>query len=85
MLRGEESEVLYEHVSNGLLETCRRTNPAGFVSGFAPPGDIREVYKPDEQIAASLHVNGADLRRNNSRVRRVYDLPALPSKHALTC
>jgi predicted metal-dependent enzyme (double-stranded beta helix superfamily) len=46
VLHGEESEVLYEHVSDGFLETCRRANPAGFVSGFAPPGDIHEVYNP---------------------------------------
>jgi hypothetical protein len=39
-----------------------------------PPGDIHAVVNDD--IAASLHVHGADLRRRRTSVRRRDTLPA---------
>ena len=54
---------------------ARNQNPAGTVSGFAPPGDIHRVRNHGDGVAISLHVYGADITRLGSSVRRVYDLP----------
>ncbi len=54
---------------------ARNANPAGTVSGFAPPGDIHQVRNIGATTAVSLHVYGTDITRVGSSVRRIYDLP----------
>ena len=51
------------------------SNPAGDVSGFAPPGDIHRVRNAGDDVAISIHVYGTDVSRIGSSVRRYYDLP----------
>jgi predicted metal-dependent enzyme (double-stranded beta helix superfamily) len=58
-----------------LQPVARNANPAGTVSGFAPPGDIHQVTNIGDTIAVSMHVYGTDITRVGSSVRRVYDLP----------
>ncbi|MFE6554849.1 cysteine dioxygenase [Streptomyces sp. NPDC057746] len=77
--QGQESERRYRLVSEGstsrLVATQEVENTLGSVSGFAPPGDIHEVYNSCEGIAISIHVYGADVQRLSSSIRRVYPRP----------
>lgn len=74
--QGEESETRYRLVDERLLvESEHVTNPTGSVAGLVPPGDIHRVRNAGEDVAISLHVYGADLRRRQSSIRRCYDLP----------
>ncbi|WP_328990709.1 cysteine dioxygenase family protein [Kribbella sp. NBC_01245] len=57
-----------------LLLTGTRTDQAGAVSGFAPPGDIHRVTNSGTTVAISLHVYGTDIARIGNSVRRTYDL-----------
>jgi 3-mercaptopropionate dioxygenase len=87
VLQGTEYEEVYAVIPGGTtsrtprergdhLEVVGRyANPAGTVSGFAPPGDIHRVTNIGDTIAVSLHVYGTDITRVASSVRRVYDLP----------
>ncbi|MGW7051408.1 cysteine dioxygenase [Streptomyces sp. NPDC054887] len=59
-----------------LVPTGDVAGPRGTVSGFAPPGDIHEVWNAGADVAISLHVYGADLSRLGTSVRRVYERPA---------
>lgn len=81
--RGEEHERRYRLLPAGaagehatLVATEDVVNPQGSVCGFAPPGDIHQVWNGCQDLAVSLHVYGADVSRLGSSVRRVYDLPA---------
>ncbi|MGW0546177.1 cysteine dioxygenase [Streptomyces altiplanensis] len=55
-----------------LVATEDVVNPRGTVCGFAPPGDIHQVWNTGTDVAISLHVYGADLSRLGTSVRRVY-------------
>ena len=57
---------------------ARNLNPAGAVSGFAPPGDIHRVRNTGDEVAISMHVYGADISRLGNSIRREYTLPLLP-------
>ncbi|GAA4332613.1 cysteine dioxygenase family protein [Actinomadura luteofluorescens] len=77
VLAGAEHEDLYTLSDDGtaLIEAGANPNPAGEVSGFAPPGDIHRVRNLGDATAVSLHIYGTDLDRVGSSVRRFYDLP----------
>lgn len=81
VVAGAEYEELYE--LRGRLPQCRllriatRTNLAGSVSGFAPPGDIHRVRNRADQTAISIHIYGADISRLGTSVRRCYDVPII--------
>jgi 3-mercaptopropionate dioxygenase len=82
VLQGSEHEELYTLSADGshLLEAGQNENPAGEVSGFAPPGDIHRVRNSSGLVSVSLHVYGADISRLGSSIRRTYDLPvAVPA------
>ena len=55
--------------------TGTRTDHAGTVSGFTPPGDIHRVTNSGATVGLSLHVYGTDIGRIGNSVRRTYDLP----------
>lgn len=85
VLAGMEHEDLYTLSEDGgaLIEAGNNPNPAGEVSGFAPPGDIHRLRNVSDGTAISLHIYGTDLRRIGSSTRRYYDLlvrPASPRK-----
>ena len=82
VLQGTESEEVFRLVPGGpdslghhLEAVARNANPAGTISGFAPPGDIHQVTNIGDRVAVSMHVYGTDITRVGSSVRRVYDLP----------
>ena len=75
VLQGTEYEEVYANRGDHLEVVGRNANPAGTVSGFAPPGDIHRVTNSGDAVAVSLHVYGTDITRVASSVRRVYDLP----------
>lgn len=73
VIQGAEHEEIFD---SSLRVVARNTNPAGTVSGFAPPGDIHRVTNCGESVAVSMHVYGADISRLGSSVRREYALLA---------
>lgn len=77
--QGREHERRYRLVPDGpgsrLVPTRDVVNAQGEVCGFAPPGDIHEVWNGGPGTATSLHIYGADVSRLGSSVRRVYRLP----------
>jgi 3-mercaptopropionate dioxygenase len=75
VLRGTEYEEVYANRGDHLEVVARNANPAGTVSGFAPPGDIHRVTNTGDTIAVSMHVYGTDITRVASSVRRAYELP----------
>jgi len=75
VLAGTEYEEVYAHRGDHLEVVARNVNPAGTVSGFAPPGDIHQVTNAGDVTAVSMHVYGTDISRVGTSVRRVYDLP----------
>jgi 3-mercaptopropionate dioxygenase len=81
VLAGVECEDLYMLCEDGaaLIEAGSNLNPAGGVSGFAPPGDIHRVRNIGDSTAISLHIYGTDLGRIGSSARRYYDLPVRPA------
>jgi predicted metal-dependent enzyme (double-stranded beta helix superfamily) len=84
VVQGVEQEELFELAEGGrcLLRAGAKTNCAGDVSGFAPPGDIHRVRNAGAETAISIHVYGTDVTRIGSSVRRYYELPVLPSEAA---
>jgi len=84
VLQGTEYEEIFRlvpaspgHPAGHLESVARNANPAGTVSGFAPPGDIHQVTNTGAATAVSMHVYGTDISRVGSSVRRVYPLPIL--------
>jgi 3-mercaptopropionate dioxygenase len=75
VLQGTEYEEVYAVRGDHLEVIARNANPAGTVSGFAPPGDVHLVRNAGDKDAVSMHVYGTDIARVGSSVRRVYDLP----------
>src|SRR6185437_13963791 len=81
VLAGAEHEDLYTLSDDGaaLIEAGSKPNPAGDVSGFAPPGDLHRVRNLGDTTAISLQIYGTDLGRIDSSARRYYDLPVRPA------
>jgi 3-mercaptopropionate dioxygenase len=77
VLQGREYEEIFTLAdgARALSLTARNVNPAGAVSGFAPPGDIHRVRNTGDTVAISMHVYGADISRLGSSIRREYALP----------
>jgi predicted metal-dependent enzyme (double-stranded beta helix superfamily) len=77
VLKGREHEEVFALADGGrvLTLTARNVNPAGTVSGFAPPGDIHRVRNTGDTVAISMHVYGADISRLGNSIRREYTLP----------
>lgn len=69
VLQGTEYEEIF---GSDLQVIDHRENPAGTVSGFAPPGDIHRVTNSGTGVAVSMHIYGADLARLGSSIRREY-------------
>ncbi|MFC9769351.1 cysteine dioxygenase [Rhodococcus jostii] len=74
---GEESERRYtlaEKVDGSRLIPNGRTttNPIHTACGFAPPGDIHEVWNSSDKTTISIHVYGADISKLGSSIRRHY-------------
>ena len=80
VLQGRESEEIFALTDGGraLGLAARNVNPAGAVSGFAPPGDIHRVRNTGDTVAVSMHVYGADISRLGNSIRREYALPVCP-------
>ena len=80
VLQGCEHEEIFalDRGGEALRRTARNVNPAGSVSGFAPPGDIHRVRNTGGTVAISMHVYGADISRLGNSIRREYTLPVLP-------
>ena len=57
------------------MEDGHTVGPCGEVTVLTPPGDIHTVVNDGTEVAVSLHVYGADLRKRGTSVRRCYDLP----------
>jgi 3-mercaptopropionate dioxygenase len=77
VLQGREYEEIFTLADGGraLSLAARNVNPAGAVSGFAPPGDIHRVRNTGDTVAISMHVYGADISRLGNSIRREYPLP----------
>ena len=77
VLQGREYEEVFALADGGraLTLAARNVNPAGAVSGFAPPGDIHRVRNTGDTVAISMHVYGADISRLGNSIRREYTLP----------
>jgi 3-mercaptopropionate dioxygenase len=77
VLQGREYEEVFALADGGrtLKLAARNVNPAGAVSGFAPPGDIHRVRNTGDTVAISMHVYGADISRLGNSIRREYTLP----------
>jgi len=77
VLQGREYEEIFALADGGraLRLAARNVNPAGAVSGFAPPGDIHRVRNTGDTVAISMHVYGADISRLVNSIRREYTLP----------
>jgi len=77
VLQGREYEEIFALADDGraLSLAARNVNPAGAVSGFAPPGDIHRVRNTGDTVAISMHVYGADISRLGTSIRREYALP----------
>jgi 3-mercaptopropionate dioxygenase len=79
VLQGREYEEIFTLAGDGraLTLAARNVNPAGSVSGFAPPGDIHRVRNTGDTVAISTHIYGADISRLGNSIRREYTLPVL--------
>ena len=75
VLQGAEDEEIFALRDNRLAVIARNQNPAGTVTGFAPPGDIHQVRNAGSGVAVSMHIYGADLTRLGTSIRREYTLP----------
>ena len=80
VLQGREYEEIFALTDDrsALKLAARNLNPAGTVSGFAPPGDIHRVRNTGDDVAISMHVYGADISRLGNSIRREYTLPIQP-------
>lgn len=76
---GDETEIRYRVAEDAtgeyLVKAGTGVNENGSVEGFAPPGDLHEVWNSGDGLAISIHVYGADIRKLGSSIRRRYDLP----------
>lgn len=78
---GRECEVQYRVLTEGrdqyLLAIGESTHRAGSLAVLQPPGDVHTVYNPGPELAISIHVYGADVRKLGSSIRCRYDLPVV--------
>jgi predicted metal-dependent enzyme (double-stranded beta helix superfamily) len=78
--QGRETERRYRLVPDGacarLVPAEELVNELGSVSAFTPPGDIHRVRNAGDDLAISIHIYGAVVRRLGSSVRRMYPNPA---------
>ena len=76
--RGAEHETVYRLNENEndahLLVAGRGVNPVGSVAALVPPGDIHHVENGGCELAVSLHIYGADIRKLGSSIRRRYQM-----------
>jgi predicted metal-dependent enzyme (double-stranded beta helix superfamily) len=75
--RGDEHETTYE-LRNGqrdphLVMTGEHVNRNGSIASLIPPGDIHRVRNGGNELAVSLHIYGADIRKLGCSIRRRYD------------
>jgi hypothetical protein len=70
VLQGIEHEDLYDDQLNPI---GANDNHAGYVGGFAPPGDIHRIRNIEAGITISLHIYGTDISRVGSSARRYYN------------
>ena len=75
--RGDEHETTYE-LRNGerdlhLVVTGEHVNRNGSIASLVPPGDIHCVRNGGNDVAVSLHIYGADIRKLGCSIRRRYD------------
>jgi predicted metal-dependent enzyme (double-stranded beta helix superfamily) len=79
--QGEEREVSYQVEEAGgeryLLPIGESAHRVGSVSVLQPPGDIHTVYNPGPELAISIHIYGADVRKLGTSIRCRYDLPVV--------
>ena len=79
--QGEEREVSYEVAGERedryLLPIGESAHREGSVSVLQPPGDIHTVYNPGPDLAISIHIYGADVRKLGTSIRYRYDLPVV--------
>lgn len=75
--RGEESETTYEMRSAAtdphLVVTGQHVNGNGAIANLVPPGDIHHVCNGGTELAVSLHIYGADIRKLGCSIRRRYE------------
>ncbi len=80
--RGAEHETIYrvdgDEADPHLVVTGHATNPVGSVAALVPPGDIHHVQNAGRELAVSLHIYGADIRKLGSSIRRRYNLAVRP-------
>jgi len=78
---GRECEVQYRVLNEGreqyLLAIGESTHKTGSVAVLQPPGDVHTVYNPGPELAVSIHIYGADVRKLGSSIRCRYDLPVV--------
>jgi len=84
--RGAEHETIYELAGSEadahLTVKGHATNPKGSVAALVPPGDIHHVQNAGGELAVSLHIYGADIRKLGSSIRRRYNLDVKqPDEH----
>jgi predicted metal-dependent enzyme (double-stranded beta helix superfamily) len=81
VVQGIEHEELFklDEERDCLVENGTKTNTAGEVSGFAPPGDIHRVRNAGDETAISIHIYGTDVSRIGTSVRRYYEQEVRPS------
>ncbi len=79
--QGEEREVSYEVAGEAedrcLVPVGESAHRVGSVSVLQPPGDIHTVYNPGPELAVSIHIYGADVRKLGTSIRHRYDLPVV--------
>lgn len=79
--QGEGREVSYEVVGEAedrcLLPIGESVHRVGSVSVLQPPGGIHTVYNPGPDLAISIHIYGADVRKLGTSIRYRYDLPVV--------
>jgi predicted metal-dependent enzyme (double-stranded beta helix superfamily) len=84
--QGQEREINYEVRGEPgdryLIPIGECTHRAGSVSVLQPPGDVHTVYNPGPDLAISIHVYGADVRKLGSSIRCRYDLPVVENPPA---
>jgi predicted metal-dependent enzyme (double-stranded beta helix superfamily) len=80
VLQGREDEEIFALAdeARALRVAARNVNPAGSVSGLAPPGDIHRVRNTGDTVAISMHIYGADISLLGNSIRREYTLPTRP-------
>ena len=74
--RGDEHETTYELCDGEgdpyLVVTGEHVNRNGSIASLVPPGDIHRVRNGGNDLAVSLHIYGADIRKLGCSIRRRY-------------